>query len=86
MKERLLTLNDLRISKEGVLVIKAQTHRSQAKNKGEAIARLQEIVASVAVSQRVRRPTKPTRIAQRKRLEGKSSRGLLKEARAKVRD
>ena len=65
MKERLLTLNDQRISKEGVLVIKAQTHRSQEKNKAEAIARLQKIVASVAVSQRMRRPTKPTRSAQR---------------------
>ncbi len=86
LKERLLALNDQRISKDGVLVIKAQSHRSQEKNKAEARERLQEIVASVAISPLLRRATKPTRSSQRKRLEGKASRGQIKAARARVRD
>jgi ribosome-associated protein len=86
LKERLLALNDQRISKDGVLVIKAQSHRSQEKNKAEACERLQEVVASVAISPLLRRATKPTRSSQRKRLEGKASRGQIKAARARVRD
>ncbi|RJF99991.1 alternative ribosome rescue aminoacyl-tRNA hydrolase ArfB [Noviherbaspirillum saxi] len=84
LKERLLRLSDHRITKDGVIVIKAQTHRSQEKNREEALQRLHELVASVAVVQRVRRPTKPTRSSQERRLGRKSERGLVKSLRAKV--
>lgn len=86
LKERLLALHDQRITKEGVVIIKAQNHRSQEKNKDAALQRLQEIVESIAILQRVRKPTKPTRSSQRKRLESKITRGQIKAARAKVRD
>jgi ribosome-associated protein len=86
IKHRLLHLSDQRITREGVVVIKAQTHRSQEKNREEALRRLDELVSSVAVLPRVRRPTKPTRSSQRKRLEEKVSRGRIKAARGKVMD
>ncbi|MGH8808656.1 MAG: peptide chain release factor-like protein, partial [Noviherbaspirillum sp.] len=75
-----------RITKEGVVIIKAQAHRSQEKNKAEAMQRLQEMVASIAVLPRVRRPTKPTRSAQKKRLEKKTIRGQVKAMRGKISD
>ena len=84
LKERLLALNDQRITKEGVVIIKAQVHRSQEKNKDDARERLQELVASIAVLPRVRRPTKPTRSSQRKRVETKVMRGQIKSARGRV--
>ncbi|TAL82271.1 MAG: aminoacyl-tRNA hydrolase [Candidimonas sp.] len=84
LKERLLALNDQRITKEGVVIIKAQVHRSQEKNKDDARERLQELVASIAVLPRVRRPTKPTRSSQRKRVETKVMRGQIKSTRGKV--
>lgn len=84
IKERLLALNDQRITKDGVVIIKAQAHRSQEKNKEEALQRLQEMVANIAVPPRVRRPTKPTVNSQRKRLESKISRGRIKSMRAKI--
>ncbi|NMM38506.1 MAG: aminoacyl-tRNA hydrolase [Glaciimonas sp.] len=84
IKERLQKLNDQRITKDGVVVIKAQTHRSQDKNKGEAMQRLQELVDSVAVLPKHRRPTKPTRSSQRKRLDSKATHGNLKRARGKI--
>jgi ribosome-associated protein len=86
LKERLLGLNDQRITKDGVVIIKAQTHRSQEKNKDEAVQRLQEMVESIAVLPRVRRPTKPTRSSQKKRLETKNSRGEIKSMRRKILD
>ena len=86
IKERLLALNDQRITREGVVIIKAQTHRSQEKNKEEALRRLQEMVASVAVLPPVRRPTKPTRSSQKKRLEQKNRRGRIKSMRGKPLD
>jgi ribosome-associated protein len=86
LKERLLALNDQRITKDGVVIIKAQAHRSQEKNREEAMQRLQEMVDSVAVLPRVRRPTRPTRSSQRKRLDTKSSRGVVKAMRKKVSD
>lgn len=61
IKERLFKLHDHRISKEGVVIIKAQTWRSQDRNKEEAVLRLQELIASVATLPKIRRPTKPTR-------------------------
>lgn len=84
VKERLLGLKDQRVTKEGDVIIKAQTYRSQEKNKEEALQRLRELVASVSVVPRVRRPTKPTRSSQRKRLETKSLRGQIKSMRGKI--
>ena len=86
LKERLLKLRDQRITKEGVIIIKAQTHRSQEKNKEEAWQRLQEMVASIAVPPRARRPTKPTAGARRKRLEMKAQRSEIKSMRSKIPD
>lgn len=86
IKERLLALNDQRISKDGVVIIKAQAHRSQEKNKEEALERLHEMVASIAVLPRVRRPTKPTRSSQNKRMDKKSNRGQIKAMRGKILD
>ncbi|MDB5815220.1 MAG: class peptide chain release factor [Rhodocyclales bacterium] len=85
-KARLLQLRDQRITAEGVVVIKAQQHRSQELNRAEALQRLHELVQSVAKPPRVRTPTKPTRSSQRKRLEGKSLRGQVKALRGKVSD
>ena len=80
-KERLLRLNDSRITGDGVLVIKAQSHRSQDMNRDEALQRLNELVRSVARPPRVRKPTKPSRSAKRKRLEAKTQRGQVKALR-----
>jgi ribosome-associated protein len=86
IKERLLASNDQRITRDGVLVLKAQAHRSQEQNREDALRRLQDIVEAVAVPQRVRRPTRPTRSSQKKRLESKTSRGQIKALRGKVLD
>ncbi|MDB5860564.1 MAG: hypothetical protein JWQ76_4253 [Ramlibacter sp.] len=83
-KERLLALADQRITRDGVLVIKAQSHRSQDMNRAEALGRLQELVDSVAQPPRVRRPTKPTQGSKRRRLEGKNLRSQVKVLRGKV--
>jgi ribosome-associated protein len=85
-KERLLKLSDQRITKEGVIVIKAQQHRSQEMNREEALRRLQELIRSVAVSPKKRKPTRPTRSSQKKRLDSKTKRGAVKLTRAKVTD
>ena len=84
IKERLLALSDQRITADGVVVIKAQTTRSQEQNKAEAVERLQALVDSVAVLPKRRKATKPTRSSQRKRLEGKSVRGDVKKLRGRV--
>jgi len=86
VKQRLLTLRDHRISKEGVVIIKAQAHRSQEKNKAHALQRLQEMVAIFAQVPVLRRPTRPTRSSQRKRLQTKTQRGEIKSMRGKVLD
>jgi ribosome-associated protein len=85
-KERLLALPDQRITRDGVLVIKAQTHRSQDRNRAEALGRLQELVDSVAQPPRPRRPTKPTAASKRRRLESKNLRAQVKVLRGPVRD
>jgi ribosome-associated protein len=85
VKARLLALADQRITQAGVLVIKAQTERSQEGNRAAALRRLNELVASVATPPRVRRPTKPTYGSKQRRLEGKSARGEVKSLRGKVR-
>lgn len=86
IKERLLKLNDQRITKEGVVVIKAQQSRSQEKNKEEALRRLVELIESAAFIPKHRRPTKPTRSSQTKRLDSKNTRGRVKAMRGKVVD
>ena len=83
VKDRLLALRDQRINADGVVVIKAQTSRSQEKNRAEAMQRLRELVAGVAVPPRVRRPTRPTLAAKRRRLEAKSQRSEIKAGRSK---
>ena len=83
-KERLQTLRDSRISSEGVIVIKAQRFRSQDKNRSDALERLREIIRSVAVSQKKRRATRPTRASQKKRMDSKTRRGQVKSLRGKV--
>jgi len=84
VKERLLALSDQRITGDGVVVIKAQTSRSQDMNRAEALQRLNELVNSVAVPPRPRRPTKPTYASKQRRLEGKSQRSAIKAGRGKV--
>jgi ribosome-associated protein len=83
-KERLLALRDQRITKDGVLVIKAQQSRSQEKNKAEAFSRLQQLLQAAGVVHLQRRPTKPSRSARRQRVEHKVRRGLVKALRGKV--
>ena len=83
-KTRLLRLKDNRITKEGVVVIKAQRFRTQEKNRAEALERLQELIKSVAVVQKKRVSTKPTRAAKMKRLDAKTKRGRDKQLRKKV--
>lgn len=85
VKERLLATRDSRITQEGVLVLKAQQHRSQEMNRADAMERLQAIVDSVAVAPRVRRATRPTLASKRRRLEGKSQRSDVKQLRGRVR-
>ena len=84
VKERLLALGDQRITAEGVVVIKAQTSRSQEQNKAEALERLQALVDSVAVPPKRRKATKPTLGSQRRRVEGKVARGDVKKLRGRV--
>ncbi|MBW2603455.1 MAG: aminoacyl-tRNA hydrolase, partial [Deltaproteobacteria bacterium] len=85
-KKRLLRLSDQRITREGVIVIKAQAHRSQEKNREAALKRLQELIKSVAVSPKKRWPTQPTRGSRKKRLDRKNKRGQLKVMRGKITD
>ena len=86
VKERLLALADTRITQEGVVVIKAQEHRSLEMNRADALARLNAMVQSVATPPRKRKPTKPTYGSQQRRLEGKAQRGQVKAARGRVED
>lgn len=84
LKHRLLKLHDQRITSAGIVVIKAQSYRSQEKNKEEALSRLRELVASVAIERRERRATRPTLNSQKRRLEKKTLRSRIKSARGKV--
>ncbi len=86
IKQKLNAPPDRRISKEGVIIIKAQTHRSQDKNRAEALQRLQALVDQAGVVQKKRRATRPTRSSQKKRMDRKSQRGKIKSLRGKVRD
>ena len=84
IRERLLKAGDQRISKDGIVIIKAQEFRSLEKNRAEALRRLQELVGRVAVVPKKRRPTKPTRSAVAKRLTNKAHRATTKAERGKV--
>ena len=84
VKARLCTRKDRRITADGVIVIKAQRHRTQDRNLEDALARLQELVDSAAVVPRPRKPTRPTRGSQRRRVDSKVKRGQIKAARRRV--
>ncbi len=84
VKARLLASKDRRITAEGVVVIKAQRFRSLDQNRDDALERLQALVEAAAHSPRVRKPTRPTRSSQRRRVDTKVRRGQIKSARAKV--
>lgn len=85
-KERILAMRDKRLTKEGVIVIKAQQHRTQEKNRTDAILRLKELLASALVVQKTRRPTKATRGSQIRRLASKTLRGRVKTLRGRIPD
>ena len=84
VKARLLALGDQRISDDGVIVIKAQRYRTQERNREDALARLQDLVDSAASVPRERKPTRPTRSSQRRRVDSKVRRGQIKAARRRV--
>jgi len=83
-KERLLQSKDQRITKDGVIIIKAQRFRSQQKNKEDALNRMKSLINRVSVERKNRKPTNPTKGAQKKRLEAKTRRGRLKALRGRV--
>ena len=83
-KERLLKLKDSRITADGVIIIKAQSFRTQEQNKDDALKRLQEIIVAAMVIQRVRRATKPTKNSQRRRIDNKKQRATTKTLRGRV--
>ncbi|AET88695.1 MULTISPECIES: alternative ribosome rescue aminoacyl-tRNA hydrolase ArfB [Caballeronia] len=85
IKARLLALSDSRVTRDGVIVIKAQEHRTQDMNRAAALARLDELIRSVSVTRRKRIATKPTRASQTRRVEGKVKRGAIKAGRGPVR-
>ncbi len=85
-KERLLKLSDQRITKDGVIVIKVQEHRSQEQNREEALQRLQDLIKSAVAIPKPRKPSKPTRSSQQKRLDSKTKRSQLKTMPGKVTD
>lgn len=85
-KERVLNYRDKRITNDGVIVIKAQNHRTQERNKQEALGRLEAILKEALKTQKYRRPTRPTYGATKRRLKKKTERGQVKALRGKVRD
>ena len=86
MKQRLLQLNDQRITQDGVVVIKAQEFRNQEQNRNEALRRLKAILQGVVTPPKKRIATRPTRAAKKKRLEGKARQGALKALRGRIRE
>jgi ribosome-associated protein len=83
-KERLLSLQDQRISKDGIIVIKAQQFRSQEKNRSDALSRLQKLIREAMVQRKARRATRPTRASRKRRVDDKTRRGRTKNDRGKV--
>lgn len=86
VRRRLLAVRDRRLSSSGVFVVKAQQHRRQDRNREEALERLREFVRAALVTRKTRRPTRPTRGAVERRLDGKTKRSRLKRTRGKVDD
>lgn len=86
IKQRLLSLNDQRVSKDGVFIIKSQQSRSQLQNKEEALLRLQSFIAQALVISKKRKKTQPTKSSQKKRLNSKVKHGELKKSRQKLQD
>ncbi|TAL95407.1 MAG: aminoacyl-tRNA hydrolase [Paraburkholderia sp.] len=86
LKMRLLALSDHRLTRDGVVIIKAQEHRTQEMNRAAALARLDQLIESVSVSRKARVATRPTRASNRRRLDGKTKRGEIKAGRARVDD
>lgn len=83
-KERLLEITDHRITKEGIINIKSQESRSQEENKEAALERLRELIKSVTIIQKKRKPTKPTKNSQKRRMDSKTKHGNIKKMRGKV--
>lgn len=83
-KQRLLAMRDQRISKEGILIIKAQQYRTQEKNRDDALRRLAELVRSAGTVKKTRKPTRPTKSSQQKRMNSKTRHGRTKDLRRKV--
>ena len=83
-KEILKKINDRRITSDGIIIIKAQRFRSQEKNRGDALDRLSALIRAASVTRQRRKPTKPTRSSQRKRVDSKTKRGQLKSQRGRV--
>ena len=83
-KERLLKLQDRRITKDGVIVIKAQQYRSREKNREDALERLRQIIRNTGKTPKKRKPTRPTRSSQRKRMDRKTRRGRIKTLRGRI--
>ncbi|WP_010092761.1 alternative ribosome rescue aminoacyl-tRNA hydrolase ArfB [Burkholderia ubonensis] len=86
LKERLLALSDQRVTRDGVVVIKSQEHRTQERNREAALARLDALIRSVAVTPRARVATRPTRASKERRLEHKARRSIVKSGRGKIVD
>jgi ribosome-associated protein len=84
IKQRLLEFRDRRINREGVVIIKAQRFRTQEKNRNDALERLEKLIKSAAVVEKVRRPTKPSKHAKKKRVDRKTQRGKTKALRGRV--
>ncbi len=83
-KEKILSYRDQRISKDGIIIIKAQKFRSQEKNRADALERLKEIINAATTIQKTRKPTKPTRGSQKRRIDSKNKRGKVKSLRKKI--
>jgi ribosome-associated protein len=86
VKTQLLALRDQRINKDGVIIIKAQQFRSQDKNRDDALQRLQQLITRATVTRKKRKPTKPSRASQRKRMDSKTRHGRTKSLRSRVSD
>ncbi|RFU48013.1 alternative ribosome rescue aminoacyl-tRNA hydrolase ArfB [Paraburkholderia sp. DHOC27] len=86
LKMRLLALSDRRLTRDGVVIIKSQEHRTQEMNRAAALARLDELIQSVSITRTPRVATRPTRASIRRRLDGKAKRSEIKSGRARVDD
>lgn len=84
-KQRLMALNDQRISKDGVIIIKAQNHRTLELNREDALTRLRDVIRQAIKQHKTRKPTKPTKGSQRRRVDKKVQKGRTKALRGKVR-